>query len=327
MPRESKLNIVPRFYYSLFYSLGERLGIFYLSMIFRYLYGLVLIAILGSCSTSGKLQVAEVNYQSLRTEYAQPLKVPETAKIAVEYFFNDKGEMQPVVYNLSKEIMIVDQTKSFVIMPNGQSVSYYDPNIYTTSTGTFESTTKNQTFNLGAIANALGIGGVAGSLMGGVTAGVSNTDGIIRQNSVSRIDQPMVNIGPQGSIAMSKAYRIEGIGDSGLGNSNYIDVELGQAPVKFSICISYSIDEGKTFEKLITKIYINSNINEKVTDKKISKAFNNIYARKPDALVENLFMFLVPNNIKRSTSDIMGEFLEHSNIYDNYIRGSLIDFQ
>ena len=288
---------------------------------------MVLIAILGSCSTSGKLEVTQVNYQSLRTEYSQPSIVPETAKIAVEYLFNEKGEMQPIVYNQTNEIMILDQTKSFVIMPNGQSHSYYDPNVYTATTGEFNSTTKSSSFNLGAVAGALGIGGITGNLMSGISVGSSNTDGIIRQSSVSKTDQPMVNIGPKGSIAMSKAYQIDGVGDSGIGSYNYVDVQVKKAPVQFSICITYSIDEGKTFEKLITKIYMSSNINEKVMDKKISRAFYNIYKSKPDALAENLFMFIVPNNIKRTTSDIMGEFLEHSNIYDNYIKGSLIDYQ
>ncbi len=80
--------------------------------------------LISGCGTSGKLSVGSVAYQSLRTEFAQPSSIPDDAKIAVEFFFNSKGEMQPVVYNLTSEVLVLDQTKSCVIIPGGRSVSY-----------------------------------------------------------------------------------------------------------------------------------------------------------------------------------------------------------
>lgn len=283
--------------------------------------------ILSGCSTSGKLAVNSVSYQSLRTDFAQPKTIEPEAKIAVEYFFNSKGEMQPVVYNLTSNILILDQTKSFVIMPNGNSVSYYDPTVRTTTTGSYSSTTSGSTFNLGGITSALGIGGIMGTLASSTTIGSSQTNGIIRQNTVSITDQPQVNIGPKGCIAMSKAYSIDGVGWSAKSNGNVIDIPHDTSNLKFSVCITYSADEGVTFNKLVTHFYESSHITIPVQNRKLSEAFYKIYELKPDALAENMYLFTIPNNIKVVTYDVMGDFLTHSNVYDTYIYGSLIDYQ
>lgn len=283
--------------------------------------------LLSGCSTSGKLMVNSVSYQSLRTDFAQPKSIEKDAKIAVEYFFNSKGEMQPVIYNLTSEILTVDQTKSFVIMPNGNSVSYYDPTVQTTTTGSYSSSTTGSSFNLGGITSALGIGGPLGALASATSVGSSQTDGIIRQNTVSITDQPIVHIGPKGSVAMSKAYSIDGVGWSAKSSGNIIDVPHAEANLKFSVCITYSLDEGVSYNKLVTHFYESSHITVPVDNKKVSKAFYNIYDLKPDALAESMYLFTMPNNIKTVTTDVMGEFLTHSNVYDTYIYGSLIDFQ
>lgn len=294
----------------------------------RYLFMLITcLILLSGCSTSGKLMVNSVSYQSLRTDFAQPKSIEKDAKIAVEYFFNSKGEMQPVIYNLTSEILTVDQTKSFVIMPNGNSVSYYDPTVHTTTTGSYSSSTTGSSFNLGGITSALGIGGPLGALASATSVGSSQTDGIIRQNTVSITDQPIVHIGPKGSVAMSKAYSIDGVGRSAKSSGNIIDVPHAEANLKFSVCITYSLDEGVSYNKLVTHFYESSHITVPVDNKKVSKAFYNIYDLKPDALAESMYLFTMPNNIKTVTTDVMGDFLTHSNVYDTYIYGSLIDFQ
>lgn len=283
--------------------------------------------LISSCSTSGKLSVYSVSYQALRTDFAQPESIAKDAKIAVEYFFNSKGEMQPVVYNLTSDILILDQTKSFVIMPDGSSISYYDPTVRTSTTGSYSSGTSGSTFNLGGITSALGISGPLGTLASATTLGSSQTNGVIRQNTVSITDQPHVYIGPKGSVAMSKAYTIDGIGFAAYKGNPIIDISPKNAEVKFSVCVTYSLDDGATYEKLVTNFYVSSNISVPVENKKVSNAFYKIYNMKPDALVEDMYLFTIPNNIKAETKDIMGDFLTHSNVYDSYIQGSLIDFQ
>lgn len=283
--------------------------------------------VVSSCSTSGKLAVSSVAYQSLRTDFAQPEAIPKDAKIAVEYFFNSEGKMQPVVYNLTSEVLVLDQTKSFVIMPDGSSVSYYDPTVRTSTTGTYSSETSGSSFNLGGVASILGVGGVLGTLASATTLNSAHTDGIIRQNTVSVTDQPKVYIGPKGCIAMSKAYSIRGVGNVAHTGRNIIDISPKLSDVKFSVCVTYSLDDGATYEKLVTNFYVSSNILFPVDNKKVSKAFYGIYDLKPDALAENMYLFRINNNIKSETLDVMGEFLVHSDLYDTYVHGSLIDFQ
>lgn len=292
----------------------------------HFLWCIASLLVLCGC-TSGSLSVKSVAYQSIRTDFAQPTSIPQDAKIAVEYFFNPQGEMQPVVYNMTSEILVLDQTKSFVIMPDGSSVSYYDPSVRTSTSGTYDSETNGTTFNLGGIAGALGIGGPLGSLMGSTTVGSSQTEGIIRQNTVTITDQPKVFIGPKGSVAMSKAYTIRGIGKNAYIDRNIIDISSKLSPTKFSVCVTYSLDDGVTFEKLVTHFYVSSHLAVPVNNKKVSRAFYSIYDQKPDALVENMYMFIIPNNIKSETTDMMGYFLTHTNLYDSYTQGSLIDFQ
>ncbi len=296
--------------------------------IMRYHFYMLFATLLLLCGcTSGKLLVKSVEYQALCTDFAQPQSIAQDAKIAVEYFFNSEGQMQPVVYNLTSEILMLDQTKSFVIMPNGTSVSYYDPTIRTSTTGTFSSETSGSSFNLGGIAAALGVGGPLGALAGATTLGSSYTDGIIRQNTISVTDQPQVYIGPNGCVALSKAYKIQGIGNAYRG-ANVIDISPNSgAAVKFSVCVTYSVDDGASFEKLVTNFYVSSHISVPVNDKKVSQAFYRIYELKPDALAENMYLFIIPNNIETETTDVMGEFITHDHVYDTYIQGSLIDFQ
>lgn len=280
--------------------------------------------------TSGKLSVSSVAYQSVRTDFAQPQSIAQDAKIAVEYFFNSDGKMQPVVYNLTSEILTLDQTKSFVIMPDGSSVSYYDPTVHTSTTGTFSSETSGASFNLGGITNALGIGGALGALASATTLGESQTEGIIRQNTVSITDQPLVHIGPKGCVAMSKAYKIQGVGSSAKRGENIIDISPNsKTAVKFSVCVTYSLDDGANYEKLVTNFYVSSHISIPINNKKVSKAFYRIYELKPDALAENMYLFIMPNSITNRTINEMDDlhFISTGNVYDTYIHGSLIDFQ
>ena len=287
----------------------------------------VLLCLFTGCSTSGVLSVNSVNYQALRTEFAQSESIPKDAKIAVEYFFNSEGEMQPVVYNLTSEILILDQTKSFVIMPDGMSVSYYDPAVHTSTTGTYSSETGSKSFNLGGITAALGIGGPLSILAGATTLGSSATVGAMSQNSITITDQPKVNIGPKGCIAMSKAYQIPGIGKNGKAIEDFVDIPYKKANTRFSVCITYSVDDGESFDKLVTNFYLSSSISIPVKNRMVSQAFYSIYNRKPDALAENTYLFIIPNNIKSETTNMVGDFLTHTNVYDSYIQGSLTDFQ
>lgn len=99
--------------------------------------------------------------------------------------FNIKNKTDKPIY--------IDLGKSYFIS-NGGSETYYIP----TSTTSSNSSSTGASVNLGAITGALGIGGIAGTLAGGVNVGGGNTTGTT--NTV--YSQRIVSIPPMGEISM-----------------------------------------------------------------------------------------------------------------------------
>lgn len=291
--------------------------------------GLLLVATMASCSTK-KLLIPSVGYQSVRTNYAQPTQIPSTAKIAVQYFINPQGEVFGVVYNLTDEIMTIDQTKSFMVTTEGNSLSYYDPNVYTTTEGKYNSATQSSSFNLGAIANAFGIVGKLGSLLSGTTLGSSTTVGSMTQNSVAVTDQPQVRIGPHGKMALSKQFA-SGVGKSRMASTtqSFSRENSKTSPLKFSICVNYSLGEDGPAKKLVTNFYVNDNIVVPVKDWKVDDSLRSIYKQKPDAVAENSFIISINTNIEETASSIWAAGYEEikNKVISTYQKGSLIDYQ
>lgn len=257
-----------------------------------------LLPLLCSCNNT-TLLVRNVKYQSVRTSFAQPEAIPESAKLRVDYFLTPTGIIMPVLYNLTDEIMVIDQTKSFFVNTDGASTSYYDPTVRTETSTQFGSTTTGASVNLGAVAKAFGVGGAVGTIARGINVGGAQTGGYSNTTTIMIADQQKVNIGPHGSVVMSKQFEVNGLGFSKnqMWDGNYIDIEQKKSPMRFSVCVTFSADNGKTYDKLVTDFYVSSNIVAPVSNNKVSNAFADIYTAKPDALAENVFMFLINNNI------------------------------
>lgn len=254
--------------------------------------------LLTSCGS--KLVTTGIGYQSVRTEFTQPTKIPEAAKIAVCYDIDSDGSITAIVFNPTDEIMIIDQTKSFFVNSDGTSISYFDPTVRTTSTTDLSSGTKGASVNLGAIGGALGIGGTLGGLLQGINVGGSSTNGQSVTNATYIADLPQVSIAPHGSGTMSKVYQVSGLGRPALkisGNYSIPNMTAENSPCKFSVCISYSLDNGETFNKLVTNFYANSIITRPVYDtKKINNTLREVYQSKPDLLYEPWWILYFPNN-------------------------------
>ncbi len=266
-----------------------------------------------SCASS-KLNTTAVAYQSVRAvEYKA--SIPNDAKIAVGYSINSDGAIIAVVRNLSDEIMVIDQTKSFFVNSDGKSTSYYDPTIRTTSNTSFSSTTDGVSVNLGAIGGALGIGGILGGILNGINVSESNTTGSATTNTVQFADQPQISLAPKSHGIMSKEFHIIGVGRAYL---NYMEKNLASytadnSACKFSICISYSLDDGKSFQKLITPFFVNSTIVSPVKSHgKINEALRSILSNKPDAIHEPCWLLYSIDNM---------------NYHDNISNGFIIDYQ
>lgn len=275
---------------------------------------------LGACSGK-KLAVSSVGYRSVRTSFAQPKAIPDDAKIAVEYFFGSGGSVVAVVYNLTDEVMTIDQTKSFIVDTEGESVSYYDPAVVSSTNGTFTAETDLQTLDLRR-------------RPGQYAVGRATTEGSYSSTTVTVAGQPAVSIGPKGRTALAQRHNIPGIGGVNLGkdgtSDNFTDLTFEQSPLRFTACITYSLEGNPKSEKLVTQFYVNSKIIEPVSDGKVSAAFRKIYNRKPDVLAEPSYMFVVNTNLPAiaptTKMSILGE-METTATHTDYIQGSLIDYQ
>lgn len=275
--------------------------------------------VLTSCIGS-ELATYKVSYQSVRTKHAQPTTltpIPDGAKIAIAYNISKDGELTAIVYNRTSEIMTIDQTKSFFVNSDGKSISYYDPTVRTTSTTNIDSHTKGATINLGSVVGALGIGGPIGQIAGGINLGGSGTSGISTTNTTYIADLPQVSLSPKSNGAMSKVFKIDGIGLDGESvNDSYFSPNLtnDQSYCRFSVCISYSIDGGKNYEKIVTDFYANSKIIVPIKNKgKINEAIRTVYTNKPDALNEYWWTLNLDDNMHIG--------------YNSYVQGMLYDYQ
>lgn len=282
-------------------------------------------ALLFSACSTGGLVTDKVIYRSLRTSYAQPSDtnpIPDNAKIIACYNITEDGMFHVTIMNNTDEIMIIDNTKSYFIS-GGKSVSYYDPTVKTTTETDLSSVTKGASVNLGAIGGALGVGGVLGRALNGINVGGSGTSGTAVANTTYIADQPQSSIGPHGSAQMGHVYPIIGFDDS-----NYVtktDYNEKNSILKFSACISYSLDDGKTFQKLVTNFHSNAVCVIPVTDNKLNDSFRQIFTVKPDAFAENWWMMKI--NYDEKSGAIA--FPKHSSkVYDRLTNiSSLYDYQ
>lgn len=269
--------------------------------------------LLASCSPTRN--VSKISYQSFRTTFAQPDKehpIPEEAEIVLMYDISDRGDVNVIVYNRTDEIMTIDQTKSFFVSSNGKSQSYFDPTIRTISQTNSSSTSRGASVNLGSVANLFGVGGTVGSLLSGVNVGGGNTQGTSVTEVTQMADQPTVSLAPRSYAAMSKTFNEPMVGRDVI--STNIEMTDKTTHCKFSFCISYSLDGGVSYKKLVTDIYSNSRIVVPVSENdQLNDAFREIYRMKPDAIYEPFYQLIFDDNID-----------EIDGIYNN---GVLFDFQ
>lgn len=282
------------------------------------IYGSLLILLASACA-EGKLVTTSVSYQSVKTKHAQPTlanPIPDEAKISVAYSISPSGGLTAVVFNRTSEIMVIDQTMSFFVNSNGISTSYYDPTVKTTSTTDMSSVTKGGSVNLGAVAGAFGIGGIVGDIANGINLGGSGTSGAAVTNTTYVADMPRVSLAPHSNGAMSKVFNIIGIGQSALstyGKSSQINITEPETYCRFSVCISYSLDGGNNFEKIVTDFYADSKVVVPVTQNGlVNEALRNVLVSKPDALHEPWWLLLFNSNVPG---------------YSTLSQGTLFDYQ
>lgn len=267
---------------------------------------------LTSCS-SLRLNTKSVHYQSVRKVYRYDDK--QNARILVCTNLSADGTLEVIVQNLSDEIMTIDMVRSFVVTTSGKSISYYDPTVRVESSTDISTTTTGATVNVGAVAGALGVGGVVGQVLNGVNVGRSGTSGVSSTTTTYFSDQPQVNLAPKGSGKMPKRFNVGGIGNSHYSsgrNESYNTHTIARK--KFSVCLSYSIDNGNSWRKFEQWFYVNSELSAPVENNStVNKSVRTILQTKTDAVNEPWWIMFLENNLDElpSVTGKVNEFVDY----------------
>ena len=273
-----------------------------------------------SCRSTEYLNVTGVAYQSIRgVKTVSYESVPKDATIIVYSSVDQNGIVEVTVSNNTDKIMTIDRTKSFFRDGNNNSIPYYDPTVAVNTQSTTVGNTTGASVNLGSVARAAGVGGAIGTALSGVNVGSANSTATTNTETIYHIDQPQVHIAPHGSASMGRRFGVTGLGRDFLGeavNSTMQDVNnnftANNTYASCNICISYSVDDGATYETLITDLYANTLLVSKVRQTgQVNDALRRIYIGKGDALTEQWYLIHFKS---RSNND----YHIHNNSFINY---------
>lgn len=265
----------------------DGLRLFLLSFM-KYSYLLLLGGLLlTSCSSN--LLLKSVSYQSFRNANKNAVSnkgdIPQDAEIVVEPILSADGTLNVTVTNLTDSVMVIDRTKSFV-NTGENSTTFYDPTVITQTTSDTEGGAKGMTVNMGAVADAFGIGGIAGGLLGAVNLGGTKDNSKTTVNTTYIQDFPQVSLAPLGRADMKRTFRINGMGNEFLAqlpDCNQTFDEPRNSYNRFSMCIVYSLDNGVTWDKITSLFYANSLIVCNVKERgKNNEALRYVLSNKPD---------------------------------------------
>ena len=260
------------------------------------LIALFTLTIITSCKT---IKVSGVAYQSMRLNYpVSENEVTSDATIIVYCYINELGALDVKIKNNTDVIMTIDKTKSFFRDGDNNAIPYYDPNIIANTQSTTQGNTAETSVNMGTIANAAGIGGALGTALSGINVAESDSYSTTKSNTTYYIDQPELHIPPHSSASLGKLFTISGIGASFLGeailkssDNIYNNFTSDHTYASCNLCISYTVDNGNTYETIITDIYANSILISKVKQKgKVNDALRVIYTNKDDVFAEPWFL-------------------------------------
>ena len=181
--------------------------------------------------------------------------VADYGKFAIQY----SCEGGVTIINKSDSIMYIDMAESYHIL-NGTAQQLYTNSVTTD----FSSGSRGTTVNLGSITNALGVGGVVGTLAHGVNVGGSDTSGSSTQIFEERyISIPPMSRKPVKSVIFQESREIGNRGkiwkDTGRsldkkGNYNYTS---SSSPAHEYI-FSYTFNPNSKFQSTRDLLYVSN---------------------------------------------------------------------
>ena len=257
-------------------------------------------------------EVRGISYQSIQSDNRiTRQQIPSSAEIIVAVGVDKDGNVDVVVQNNTDEIMTIDRTKSFFCDHDGNSTPYYDPTVNVLAESNTSGHTTGASVNLGSVARAVGVGGVAGALLSGVNVGSANQNASTTTNTTYFVDQPTASIAPHSKTSMGGSFKEESFGIDMLyelaQDGNTAINKAYTSDDSFSSCkiiISYSVDEGKSYKKIETKLYGNSIIVSLVGQTgRVNDALRMIYMQKPDLFDEDWYQLCFGGEPEVSSAD------------------------
>lgn len=270
-------------------------------------YSILLIFIAGlllcSCA-SARLNVNGVVYHSIRnTDTIE--EIPSDVKIIVSCDVSMKGIIEVEVVNNTGNVLLIDRTKSFFRDKDNYSHPFYDPTVNVNTTSYTNGNIVGGNINVGGVAKAAGVGGALGTALNAVTVGGAQSSSSTTSQTTYQIDQPVLSIAPHGKASMGRTFY-----------EQYYDAELLHSMItyfednlvsyiytpesSFSAChvsISYSLDNGVTYDIIEVGMYTQSLIISKVAQVgHVNDALRRVYEAKNDLLDESWYAIIFPYN-------------------------------
>lgn len=283
--------------------------------------GLFTIALLSSCHVN-RLQMSAIAYQSIRSTAQPELTVPNDAKVTMSCEVAADGNVTVYLQNNTNDIILVDRTKSFFRNNDGMSIMFYDPTVRTSTQTIANSGTTGVTANVGAIAGAMGATGKVARALNGINVGSSNTETVVNSNTTYYIDQPQAQIAPHARAAIGCDYNMGGVGVEFLNQAIqqstsdiFNEFDSNNSYTSFGVYVSYSLDNGSTYEMIDNTIYANSICISNIKEKgKVNNALRDIYRYKNDAVKEDWYLLYFNSNIHAPGTNLNGRL----NLFNNF---------
>ena len=249
-----------------------------------------------------------VFYKSIRpATFKEPGELKE-ASIAVVTNIDKDGNVNVLVKNLTDDILTVDQTRSFFVDEEKTSKSFYDPTIRTSSTTSANSSSIGRSFNLGAVAQILGIGGAIGTILNASSVTGSTTHGNATTVTVQTKDMPRITIAPRGQMLLSKTFRY-----NTLNNYQSQTTAPESSPQTCSVTVAYSFDDGANWDKITTDFFTNASLVIPVDNGKTNDAIRKLIELKPNITKEPWFIMHL-----KTQGSAFGPKIDNSNSFINF---------
>lgn len=134
---------------------------------------------------AGEVSARRVGVYCFLADGTEAVYEDDILKVAIG---TDNGRLCWLVLNKSEKPVYIDKANSFAYENNTPTCLFTNA-VYTTG----QEKVRGMGLNLGSVANAVGIGGIAGTLMNGMTVGGSNTT----QNSTTIQEQRTLMLAPK----------------------------------------------------------------------------------------------------------------------------------